>query len=264
MGGGGAMTKIKTITGLVSLLLLTVFWIGCTDDSSDLVSSYNTTATVETYFPLNNGISLYYQVANSSLNDTTILHYSVGSPVSDGSRTVYPWSETNVEYPNLSETGYLYFSGNAIYYYDDDTSTPEKLLEGPFEVGHSWLRYEISIVPDVAGDGTTDEYTNGKDGGLEGGTDGGYDSKNENTGGGAAKSFPVVGSNKCYITAIEDVDFGNGNYFKDCIKVENYSSGKLNSYWYAPRIGLVKYALGISISAEDGGSIVGQFISIDE
>jgi hypothetical protein len=261
-GGGGPMNFLsKIVTLAVILMSLIALWISCTDDDATVISSANTSdMTVSDYFPLTGGYTVYFQVDNNVIDDTITYRFCLGAPENDGTRLVYPWSYTNVDYPNQTDTGYLYIADDALYYYDDHSLYPEKILQGPFEVGRSWLRFEDPV---ITGEGQDYPYTdneNAKDYGFDENNDWYSKYDDDYDGDGAAKTYPVEGSNACYITAIEGIDLNNGLSFKDCLRVTNYSNGLNNYYWYAPGRGLVKYQIGVGLSAADDGNVIGEYM----
>ncbi len=267
------MTKVLKISVLFILTISVAFiWVGCSETNKVVVSgSGDGTAEVSDYFPLQSGLGYYFTVVNNAYNDTSTYLYSIGDPTVSNGRTVYPWVSRDTSFSTFTETGYFYYDDDALYYFENATENPEKILEEPFEAGRYWYRYSLGEAPDTTAT-TDDPYDpfsdygdkygsdeeegggGGKDGDGQGSKEGQDDRSNP------AKSYPTSGSNYFALSAIEDVNLTNDNDYDDCIKVENTSNGKYNYYWYAKGVGLVKFALGVDEDNYPDGEVIGELI----
>ncbi len=252
----------KYLAVLVILVLVYWSWNGCSDNTSTTSGNYPVELDdVAKYFPIATGICLRYMEINNATGDTAYLRYGIGSP-SLGANEVYPWYKNNSEYSYFSDTGYVYAAGNSVYYFEQAGDMHEKLLEAPFKIGKTWLRFNTSQVNNLgdssfywADDGNDDYW---KYGGGNAGYGDSDDEEADDNDGSAAKSYPTVGANYFTLTNIENITLDNGNYFKDCLRIENNIAGRSNIYWYAPGTGLVKYVLGKDNITYPEGEIMGE------
>ena len=256
------MKRVLILMGILTVsVMLSVIWIGCSETPTTTSSDQTNLADVTEYFPLNAGSSLYYMVTNAYTSDTAYKKYTVGNQVLNGETVVFSWSMTDMDYTNLSETGYVYVSDNSIFHYENSGDIPEKLLEAPFEIGNVWRRYTApDDYYDDDGLATEDDGT-GKDDDNGGVGEGNDDVIGGKYGDGNAKSYPSLGSNYFIVSALEDIKLDNGNSYDDCIKIENSTSTSTNCYWYAPGVGLVKYIQNINDETFPDGEVVGEIIS---
>jgi len=259
------MKKHIYIIAVFFLISAAVLWIGCSDSDTTVSSSSNSGPDVSTYFPLKTGCSLQFMEINNVYNDTTIHLFTTGTSIIVGGRQVYAWTEEVINRPASIDTGYLFYEGDALYYFESPYDIPEKLLNSPLEVGSVWLRYDASQVQidDVGDIDILSEFNNGK-GDINDGVQGGFiggGSGDDNNGPDVKKCFPTTGSNYFTLTAIEDLIFEDGNRIEECLKIENNVSGASNYYWYAPGVGLVKYIIGVDSEDYPEGEVVGQIVS---
>lgn len=258
------MIKFLFMLTLVALGAAIFLWIGCSDSPSTTVASEESEPDISQYFPLKAGNSLQYVETNNATGDTSYFWYTVGDAVNIGGCVIYPWLRKNVDYSFVVDTGYLCVEGNALYYFDSDYDTPEKLLETPLEVGNSWRRFEASQFQ-IEGNNLIDYVIDNQqiknyDEGYSGEYGYGGDDPDIYTGNGAAKNFPTFGFNYLEISAIEDIKLDNGNSFTNCLKVENGSGTGSNYYWYAPQVGLVRYIIGVDSQTSPDGDIAGEIV----
>jgi hypothetical protein len=218
---------------------------------SDNVNSYTSNAqpSLGQYFPLTAGKNMIFTVTNNWSHTISRNLHTIGTPVQIDGKSIFPWTQQNIQYPQFKDTGYFYVDGNSLYYFDGAGAAPEKVLEAPLTVGRSWLRF-TPVNVNQGLDNLLDILT---------GNNGGKASDSSDTGGlTATKSFPTIGANYFIIGAIEEINLDNGNSYQNCIRVENQSNGFTNYYWYAPGVGLVRYVINATPNSYPGGEIVGE------
>jgi hypothetical protein len=247
------------MTALIMLIGAALLWFGCSKSPATISDSHNIEPDISQYFPLQTGSAVRYMEVNNKFNDTSFYWISIGEYQNIGAWDVYQWTKTIEDYPGHFDIGYLYCDDNALYLLEGENQLPEKILEGPLEIGNVWQRYSPSNSRPFDSDDfvfyNDDEKNHNHDNGLG-------DANNENRpeGKGAPKIFPTVGSNRLEISAIENIDLDNGNSFDNAIKIENMMGNSENYYWYAPRIGLVKYVLGAGSEPYPYGEVVGEIV----
>jgi len=268
------MRNLRFLTPILILALGLMIWIvGCEIDSDrSLTGVAEEPSALEEYFPFEVGKSVVITSVNSSVTPsiTSRDRYTIGDGLERSGQCSYSWIHTNLDYPSISDTGYFYQNGEAIYFYEHADSTPEKIFALPAEVGTSWFREDISDIElddnllEVLLGSLEDKY--GEQEEYQGG--GKYVDPYDGSinGGMAGKIFPTVGSGYMTIVAIEDVVLDNGHTFTDCIKISNQAGNYINYYWYAKEYGLIKYIIGATsetlASAEiPDGKIVAELIS---
>ena len=259
------MRKQAYIVSVFFAIFAAILWIGCSDSDITVSSTAETGLNIETYFPLKTGTSAQFMEVDFALNDTTYHSFTVGSNIIIGGRQVHCWISEFADRPTEIDTGYIFYLDEALYYFENYSEIPEKLLASPLEVGNMWLRFDasqtelddnnyIDIFTGIENDKNSNDIFSGdfydnKDGDGEG-EDGPI----------VKKCFPTTGSNYFVIAAIEDINFENGNLFENCLKIENSVGDAMNYYWYSPGIGLIKYAIGVDSENYPDGEIVGQII----
>jgi hypothetical protein len=261
--------KLLTILTVISATLILAA--GCTDSSNNIMTNNDEAVTVSNYFPLCTGKSTHFLVINHTINDTTVYIYSIGNPASSNGIPVYPWSVTNTEYTNLSDTGYVFISGKSVYHLENPGETPEKILEAPFEVGRIWQRfvaddnigsinyldYEKEPPTDENnGDGNFAYFDDDKDDNLDYGYGYNYNFNTDGT----SKTFPSDGANYFIISAEEDLTLNTGRTIKECLKIENSTRNSTNYYWYAKGVGLVKYVKNVDPDNFPDGEVIGEIL----
>jgi len=249
--------KIATV---LLLLIVSAIWFGCSKSPTAPDSKNIASAALFEYFPLNSGNVFDYQIINYSRGDTSYQRYIVGGRINVGdSKIVYSWLGYVPGYALMADTGYICLDGNILSYHDNLYSYPEVILQTPFEVGKNWKRYSSSKTLMDSTNILNLDYTNDNDNdnGIPGD---GYDPYGGN-GGGSAKTYPTYGDNKFIITAIEDLNLGNYGNYKNCLKVVNSTTVSSNQYWYAPGVGLVRYAIAVDSVSYPNGMIVGTRIA---
>jgi hypothetical protein len=247
---------------LAALLMILLIW-GCSDNSTASLPA-PAEKTIADYFPLKQGQSSEYAISNNWYSLTTQDRYTVGGVTIIDGQSCYRWLRQNIAYPNHYDTGYIRYEDEAVYFYANATAGPEKVLEGPFTVGHYWQRFEPTTVTPETDNNLLDNLTEG-DGAKATDTlstiaitDDGKEDLGGLPGSGTAKTFPTSGSNYMRITAIENITLDNGDTYKDCICVENKSGTYTNYYWYAPGVGLVRYALDATAETFPDGQVIGE------
>jgi hypothetical protein len=245
---------------LLSLLIL-VFILSCSEETG-LISVNDKADTVDEYFPLEPGTASQYKITNNIIESVTHITFTLGGEVTLNGLTLYPWLSQYVEYPSFKDTGYIVHSDNAIYFYENEQAQAEKILETPFEVGHTWTRFEpVTSLFDTNNfiDIVDDDYFQQKEDTsavivIDSVTQDDDNIKSIAPG----KNYPTIGSNYFQITAIEDVELENGAIYKNCIRVENKSREYTNYYWYGKNVGLVKYANNVKSDEYPEGQVTGE------
>ncbi|MBN2226572.1 MAG: hypothetical protein JW763_04345 [candidate division Zixibacteria bacterium] len=252
------------ITLALSMLALAGFY-GCSDDSptdAELSSGIDAFNAVVEYFPVQEGVSADFTITDNVNSSEGHQRICIGKSVRVNGRQVYQWLFTNLDYPSLVDTGYLYGENNALYYFELGDSQAERILEAPFIQGRSWERYDV----DITAEDEEETYTYALDSNLTGyngkeQVDDPQDDYIEYNESAPALTTPVTGSNELKIRAVEEaLETESGLEFDDCLRVENLDGGYVNRYWYAAGVGLVRYALRISEKYPEG-EIVGEVTS---
>ncbi len=233
---------------------------GCSDHASQITVSSETFTPVYKYFPLSAGGSTDYTITNNLNHTTSHLRCTMGGTVSRNDPGSVLWVTQYEEYPSIQDTGYFQLEGDAVYYYENGIDAPEKILEGPLTVGKSWQRYapaeQHTDTNNLIYIFNDHDFSFKGDSGTAG-TDETNRDENEMKHSGAAKNYPTTGANYFIISGIEDVTLGEGNVYYGCVKVENRSGEYTNYYWYAPEVGLVKFANNIKPGEYPDGQVSG-------
>jgi hypothetical protein len=70
------------------------------------------------------------------------------------------------------------------------------------------------------------------------------------------KLLPVDGGNELTVTAVEELNTIYDHHFSGVVKVSNTErNGSINSYWFAPGVGLVKYVIGATTQNPNGVTV---------
>ena len=271
------MKSLRIMTPIIILAALgAMIWVnGCEVESSEtLTGVVEEPSALEEYFPFEAGKSIVIASVNSSVtpNITSLERYTIGDGLERSGQRSYSWIHTNLNYPLISDTGYFYQNGDAIYFYEHPDATPEKIFELPLTVGNSWYREDISDINlddnllEALLEQKEDKY--GEQEELR--DDGKYTDPNDEgtliNGGPVGRIFPTVGSSYMTIVAVEDIVLNNGLTFNDCIKISNQAGQYTNYYWYAKGYGLIKYIIGatsetLASSSLPDGEIVAELNS---
>ncbi len=237
----------------IAICLLSVGWLGCSDDtittvvSSDQPTTSTSSSAVTYYFPLDQGFTTSYEVTPSN-GTTEIETFRVGQEV-----PVYNFDAVEWFGANGADTSFFRAVGDALYYYESPRARPERILQLPLEPGQTWSRF--GTVEAVNND--IDIYVD-----IELGF---YDKLGENTEGddnSVYKQFPSEGGVAMTVAKVEQLQLDNGRFYSHAVKVYNKGSapGKMNYYWFVPNVGLVKYVIGAS-TQDPKGDLVGELIS---
>jgi len=234
------------------VVLLGIFWIGCSDDTTTTVSSpnsgINSTSGIYYYFPLNEGYTTIYEVEENGITDW--ITYTVGEEVSFADGTATQWISYSPS--NGFDTGYFRVTTNCLYYYERLTSNPEKILELPLEPGKTWSRYSGEPVETLEND----------DGDIIFDKDILIPDTTSSDNNGATKNYPISGMEDMVVENIETLEMDNSCIYSGAVKVVNNNSyNTYNQYWFAPGIGLVKYIIGASSITVSTGQSSGEIQS---
>jgi hypothetical protein len=275
------MRKIE-LARLISIgILIVMAWLYACSDRSDIIrtsSSDPEPQSIEQFFPLVLGKSSEFTISENGAESISREKYTIGNGVEENSRQLHEWIHTYEDHPNFADTGYFYLTPTTLYFYEDASATPEKILEAPLEVGKSWQRYDREYLTDYdisdlinalvnAGGLNYDDLTNKDDNGRIG-VEVKNDIPNDDiTGLVLGKGYPTTTSNYMTITAIEDIELENGYQFENCIRVESQNGSQYtNYYWYASGFGLVKYIIGGTeeslLAGDDDSGVVGEILKL--
>ncbi len=259
---------MKKYSIVISLILGIAFYMavisGCSDNVISDVSRVPETS-VQNYFPLKVGTTVGYTVDDNVHQIVSHQKFTVAGPVTVNGQSNYQWIYRSVEYPNYRDTGFFRIDGNALYYFENAGAEPEKVLEGPLQIGKTWERFAPSnpgsadtttLLNILTGNNNKGEDTLATGGGIQTGFE-----QQDNDGTIAAKNFPTTGANYFFVAAVEGLTLSDGNSYANCIRVENRSGAYTNYYWYAPGIGLVRYVIGANHGVPSDGQIVGELAS---
>jgi len=246
----------KTFFALMTAIcLVTIGWLGCSDDtittyhSGDTPSVTDNSGSVTYYFPLTQGFATSYQVTSSN-GITEVVSYRVGKEVS-----VLDFEAVEWFCGHNADPGFFRPVGDALYYYDSPTATPEKILEMPLDPGNSWTRY--STIETALSD--NDFYIDINVGFYDqlGGDD--IDSDE----GGLLKVYPSEGGVSMTVAQTESLQLSTGNFFSHAVKVynEGTTADKTNYYWFVANVGLVKYVIGATDQSYPNGDLVAELIN---
>lgn len=241
-----AFRKVATFV-VLSLVAVAFGWYGCSDNTIETIVSaddLNNTSQSEVlnYFPLNEGYTTVFSIAQSNGSHTTA-SFRVGKTVDFLGMEVVEWIGTQ---NGVIDTGYFRVTENSLIYYDNYYTDPEVILDLPFQIGASWLRFD-----DQSGTDAGDSYID-----ISSGTE-------DDGGGGAAKVFPTDGASAMVIDGYESINLDNGFYYAEVLRVANATSNGLgtNYYWYSPGIGLIRYALGVTDATYPDGVVTAELIN---
>lgn len=244
-----SLAKHYAIT--LGIILLAVMF-SCSDSGVD---NYMPDSPALAYFPIQPGTTHNY-VLTDNVNDNQVLQrLTISEPVNLGGHRSYPWQSLDPVTGQLVELGYVYPEDDAIYFFTPQ-SQPEKIIEAPFLAGRSWdrvdgltdeevLTYDYSYLDSLI-IGSYDKYADDDDqDGYDGTKD--FEDDGDDQGGFVLSTpLPLDNLNTLKIRSTSsDVELPNGNTYANCIMIESYSGSLVNRYWYAPSVGLVKYALNI-------------------
>jgi hypothetical protein len=258
--------KSNVIAVVLSAFINGAIIAGCSEEIRLVAVDDDETSTVQKYFPLASG-SITDYVIEDNLNEISS-HYRCfvgGSALIDG-RVAVSWISHFADHPSVRDTGYFYVSGDAVYYYEDDQAAAEKILETPFEVGHSWERFEPAASEEL--DTNNIIYIVNDNNFIHKGDTSAVDDGDENDAGDDAiqsiiprKNYPTAGDNYFVISAIEDIRLDNGAVYENCLRVQNSCGDYFNYYWYAPGAGLVKFVNNVKADDYPEGKVKGEISS---
>lgn len=231
--------RTKAPIVLAAICLLSILWIGCSDNTIIRYVDGQTTqqiSEVESYFPLNYGYTTIYQVSYATGYSERVTYRADDTTDIRGLQVI---SMIGVSGSSI-DTGYFYVNGNALYYFRDKSSDPEKILELPFSNGYTW--YSKDLTTDSLIDITT-------------GTKNSSDSTGIN-----AKTFPTISNIEYTVDNIESLELNNGHYYSNAVRISTPNGTKYNYYWYVGGVGLVRYVIGATTTSYPNGDIVGEIL----
>ncbi len=239
-------TALLTAT---ALMLLGIFWLACSKKNAAINDSPSTTVTsgIGMYFPLNEGYSTTYSVNYSNGNHETI-RYEAGREIPFGSATATEWHSFTTL--GAVSTSYFKITDSAIDYYAGISESPQRILELPLQLGHTWA-VEVN---------SGDDYNNNYDSLA---TDNDDDKDPGDTiitdNDGPLFSYPALGSIYLIVEGFEGLTLDNGTYYSSALKISSTDrSGSTSYYWYVTGVGLVKYVLDATGADFSEGRVVGE------
>jgi len=236
-----------------ALCILCIAMMGCTTGPSSSVSSESTDVNdINTYFPVAEGYRTVYEVTSGDTTTETVT-FEVGPEVQFGLSRAHEWIITDGS--GDIRLSYLLVQDNAVYYYANVRTMPEKILSLPLSPGSTWDRFTPIDVTDT---GPVVTYT---DGGSLYEKLGGNDT-HFGTDMSLQKTFPSVGANEVAVDAVEDIGLQSGVTYSGAIRLKIAGPvGKYNYYWFAPDVGLTRYVIGASEDNYTDGDVVGELIN---
>lgn len=239
----------------VMTLLTGAIWIGCSDESGTLSSGGQVSSTgIAAYFPLDEGYTTVYTVEYANGTEQQVTYKASTEAEIQGLAV-----KQLIQYVNgsIADTSYIRTTSDAVFHFAGKSSSAEKMLELPFTLGASWdkddfnweeLTDSVQVNNDNL-DKTDQDSTSVEDDGL---TD--VDPQ--------LVTFPISGSITMTVAGFENLELDNGQFFSRALKIMSTGqSGKMNYYWYAPGVGLVKYVIGAYVGGSLEGETVGQLVS---
>jgi hypothetical protein len=243
-------TLIFVMLGAVCVFCVAIM--GCTTGPSSSVSSESTNANdINTYFPVAEGYRTVYEVTSGDTTTETVT-FEIGSEVQFGLSRAHEWIITDGS--GNSQLSYLLVRDNAVYYYVNVRTMPEKILSLPLSPGSTWERFTPTTVNDTT---TVAAFT--EQGSLYDKLGDGY--SHTDTDVAYQKTFPSVGANEVSVDAVEDIGLQSGVTYSGAIRLKIAGPvGKYNYYWFAPDIGLTRYVIGATEDNYTDGDVVGELI----
>jgi hypothetical protein len=243
-------------TGIIVAAILSIFWVGCSDDTTEIITSGGSTGLTVTgvseYFPLTQGYSTMYEVVGEGTSE--VVTYTVGIEVAFSGGTAREWISYR---PSVGyDTGYFQATSRALYYFSTLTSDPEKILQLPLTAGQTWVRSDYSASTDDSVVTIFDKFYVYPD------TNQVINPKDDDYGGGYFKNYPTAGQLSMSVEKVEQVRLANGALYTGSVKILNQNiNNTYNIYWFAPGIGLVKYVMGAATSTGTAGIEIGELRS---
>lgn len=213
---------------------LTLGWLGCDEENLGPTGSesvFDPSPSAQ-YFPLAPNYSITYQVVESN-GHAEIVTTEVGPRTPFLEYEGYP--VTTWDGSHRQSSSWIVATDSALYFFETSSSQPERILSLPLLPGRSWNRNDLTGL---------DRFDDGS------GTDTLTDIIGDGGGGGLGESPTIIastGDDAMRVQTIEIVELETGDRFGGVIRVVNTDAvGRDNMYWFAPGIGMIKYALSVS------------------
>jgi len=250
------MTLTRFVGIAIALAILIIVGLtSCSDDSVTVAPTDNvttTTSAVMTYFPLDEGYTSIYSIKGTDGISRTVT-FRVGDEISTLDGTVIEWISND---PKTGlDTGFFQVTSTAIYYRENITSAPEKILQLPLSPGQTWDRFEDSDVKittdfksfdDVLIEGAKTDYV------LDTAVISIY---------ATYKNLPIIGEAIMTVEEAGPLQLTNGDYYTAAYRISTETAGVLtNYYWFVPGVGLVKYVTGATDDNPANGDVVGELM----
>ena len=249
-----ALTRFVGLAIALTVLIIAGLT-SCSDDTITVISNDNgttNTSAATTYFPLDEGYTSIYSVKGTD-GSSRMITFEVGDEIETLDGSLIEWLSRD---PQAGlDTGYFQVTSTAVYYRENVTSSPEKIVQLPMTVGQTWDRFEdpdIKIAADF--EGFDDVLIEGTkiDAILDTAIIGTYTNY---------KNLPIVGEATMTVEEATSLVLTNGDYYTAAYRVSNVSGGVLtNYYWFVPGVGLVKYVIGATDNDPSTGSVVGELV----
>jgi hypothetical protein len=235
--------KFELVLKLLIAAVIAIVVFGCTQQSTNdpSLSMAGAAGAMAAYFPSAQGWTSVFDVSSSG-SSAELTFYVGGQTVVQG-QTAYRW--VIIPSQGTPDTNYVVVGPTSVLVYQDTLSTTsaEHLLQAPLTAGSSWYRYPelvdatqdtLSILTDING-GKMDTTVPGP---------------------GVRKLLPVDGGNELTVEAVEELSTMYNRHFSGVVKISNTDrNGSINSYWFAPGVGLVKYVIGATTQNPDGVTV---------
>lgn len=251
----GSLSPAKAV--VVSAFALIIGISACSSDSPN--QSTFTDGMVSTdlyeYLPVNTSYQISYSIRDSLGQELRVEHYYASSETYVNGRSGVVWSGFDQSDSSSIFNGAIFWDNDAIYHLSDGAERAEVLLQKPIEVSASWDRWYTSNSENLL---DTLSYGDLDDPNVNDPNDpNSADFDDEPGDDPSTSSFPTEGSSKFYIASVDSDVFSGGQFYENCLEVVNAGySQTVNRYWYAPGVGLVKFALycefGSAVGSENG------------
>lgn len=259
------MTRRSLVSAAVATIAMAcLIFVGCSEDGIIVTNAADgegqTLSEIQRMFPAQVGYQVIFEVTQSN-GSSEIVTYTVGEEIIFGYSTAHEMhvrSSSGERYTN-----YFVFTDSALFFYENWSDEPEKVLSIPFSSGSTWNKSD-GVTTLATGDttdtdnGSNDNQTND----YKGGEDDPVDPKpGDNGGGGAAnKNFPGNNAGNFTIEGTETLALSNGDVFSGTIRVRADGDAVTNYYWFAPGVGLVRWVLDADQNDMFDGTEVGELI----
>lgn len=232
------------LAALVMILGLTACGDEAPLESSSLDGFGN--SSLHDYFPVSSGYQITFSVQDAQGQELRVEQYSASGATSVNGLPGVSWTGRDQTSSSEVSKGTIYWDQSAIYHQRDGSSRAEVLLQAPLDSAANWDRWSAIDAKTPLDTNTTGDPTE-LDGGL------GVDNDNKPADEPTNSSFPTEGSSQFYVADLHSEVISGGITFTECLEIVNVGQSRtINRYWYAPGVGLVKYALNCEFGSDLG------------